>query len=444
MHETSIKYWKLPVKILWLVAITSQLECATAHAEDVKPTKTVTVAKTDVPDLPPIRVSLDDWPWWRGPTGNNHSVVARPPLEWSDTKGVVWKVAVPGRGHASPCIWGQRIFISSADEEAKIQFLICYDRESGKRLWRTDLRQGGFMQPDTKNSHASATPACDGRYVFVPLMNGGDVWVIAVDIQGRLAWEHRIGKYQNNNGYASSPVIFRDLVVVASDNEADSVLVGLERSTGRVAWQTERPRQPNTASPIVGHVAGRPQLFLNGSYLLASYDPATGRKLWSVEHETQVAACTAAWSDTHVISSANHPVKDMLCVRADGSGDVTETHIAWRDRKANTYVPSPIVLGHQVFVVIDSGIAFCRNLETGDVLWKKRLSGAFSASPVLAGGHLFVTDEKGTTFVLHASDKFELVAKNEISEPTFSTLAICDERIYLRTLHHLYCIGGGR
>ena len=440
MGEIRIKIWTIGVSILWLSVLDSSLECVTTRADNLSSTGKKTTLSSDTVGDFPIAISQDDWPWWRGPDSNNHSNMGQPPLKWSNTDGVVWKVAIPGRGHASPCIVGKRIFISRADEESEIQFLVCYDRASGKRLWRTDLKRGGFMQPNMKNSHASATPACDGRYVYVPLMNGGDMWVIAVDMHGGLVWEHRIGEYKNSIGYAPSPVLFENLVVVASDNEADSVLVGLERATGRVVWQTDRPSVPNAASPVVAHVAGRSQILINGAYLMASYDPMTGRMLWHVNHATEVAACTAVWSDAHVISSGNHPVQDMLCVRADGQGDVTETHVTWRDHKANTYVPSPVVSGQLVFVVIDSGVAYCRHLESGKVLWKQRLSGAFSASPVLADGHLYVTDEKGTTFVVNAEEEFQLIAKNKIPEPTFATLAICGTRIYLRTLHHLYCI----
>ena len=442
MRKTIIERQGITVNSLCLAAIMSLVMHPTMRADDLDTAGKVAFPQPDTRLTVAIKVGSDDWPWWRGPKSDNHARVKQPPIYWNDTQGVHWKVAIPGRGHACPCIVGDRIFISSADEKKEIQFLVCYDRRSGKRLWRKDLKHGGFMTVNSKNSHASATPACDGQHVFIPLMNGGNMWVVAVNIHGHLVWQRRVGKFEHSNGFSASPVLYENLVIVCSDNDADSILVGLDRSTGRVIWKTQRPAESNSATPVVGHIAGRPQLLLNGSYMMSSYDPLTGQRIWYVKHQTIVAACSAAWSNKHVVASANHPEKDMLCIRANGHGNVTKTHITWRDRKANTYVPSPVVDGQRVYVVIDSGIAYCRNLETGDIVWKNRLAGTVSASPVLAGNYLYVTNEEGTTFVLRASDNFALVATNHIPETTFASLAICSDGLFLRTSHHLYCVRG--
>lgn len=389
-------------------------------------------------DLP---CNAGDWPCWHGPRRNNHSADREPPTHWSRESRIAWKSEISGRGHASPCVFGDRIFIASADEETETQFLVCYERTDGQQVWRTDLHHGHFPPKNGKNSHASGTPACDGRLVIVPFVNADKLSVSAVDLDGYVAWPVSVGEYSHANGYGASPVLFHDLVILASDNTAEPLLVALNRMTGDVVWRTARRSSDNSATPIVAHVAGRWQLLINGAYRVSSYDPATGELWWWVDHQTEVAACTMAFDELFVYASGNVPEKNMLCVRADGHGDVTDTHVHWKTRKSNTYVPSPLICDDLLFVVIDSGVAFCRDAHSGDVIWKQRLGGDFSASPVLAGGNVYAISEDGATHVFRAGRKFELVAKNDLGERCLATPAICGGSIFIRTEGHLYCIG---
>jgi outer membrane protein assembly factor BamB len=383
----------------------------------------------------------EDWPCWRGLNGDNHSDSQHPPVEWSATNNVLWKAAVPGIGHASPCIVGERIFLASADEPTETQFVICLDRRNGQQLWRVDLHQGKLPPKHEKNSHASATPACDGRFVFLLLANADQLWASAVSVDGKLAWQKSVGGYKHANGYGSSPAMFGQLLIAANDNEIDPSLAALDRLDGHIVWQVKRPTSDNSATPVVAKVAGRPQLLLNGANAVVSYDPATGDEIWSVNHATEVAACTIAFDDLCVYASGNVPDKLMLGIRADGQGDVTDANVLWSTHEANTYVPSPLLCGKLLFVVVDSGTAYCRDARSGEVLWKHRLGGSFFASPVAAGGNVYAANDTGITYVFRAANEFELVAQNDIGESCIATPVFSGDRLYLRTISALYCIG---
>jgi outer membrane protein assembly factor BamB len=383
----------------------------------------------------------EDWPCWRGPNGDNHSCSQHPPVEWSASNNVLWKAAVPGLGHASPCIVGDRIFLASADEITQTQFLICLDRRNGQQLWRVDLGQGKLPPKHEKNSHASATPACDGCFVYLLLANADQLWASAVSVDGKLAWQRSVGDFKHVNGYGSSPAMFGQLVIVANDNEIDPSLAALDRSDGHIVWQVKRPTSDNSATPVVATIAGRPQLLLNGANAVVSYDPATGDEIWRVNHSTEVAACTIAFDDSCVYASGNVPDKFMLGIRADGRGDVTNANVLWSTHEANTYVPSPLICDQLLFVVVDSGTAYCRDARSGEVLWKHRLGGSFFASPVAAGGNIYAVNDTGITYVFRGANSFELVAQNDIGESCVATPVFAGDRLYLRTVSALYCIG---
>lgn len=383
-----------------------------------------------------------DWSCWRGPHRDNKNPNATPPLRWGKSDNIAWRAAVPGSGHSSPCVAGGDVYITTADEKGETQTLLAYDRRSGELHWQTVLHQGGLMPKHEKNTHASATPACDGKRVYVPMMNGGHLWLSAVETNGRLAWQTKIGKYQNGNGYGSSPVLYESLVIVSNDNQAEPSLVGVDGNRGTIVWRADREPSSNSATPIVGRVAGRPQLLMNGAGSVSSYDPVTGERLWFVNHKTEVAACTMAFDDSRVYASGNVPEKEWLCVRADGEGDVADSHVAWRTNKRVTYVPSPLVDQGRLFFVTDGGMAFCLDAASGDEIWKHRLTGSFIASPVLAGNRIYATAENGATFVFAAGPDYEEQARNEVGETCYATPAISGDRIFLRTLKHLYCIGG--
>jgi outer membrane protein assembly factor BamB len=388
--------------------------------------------------------SPNDWPWWRGPSGDGVSTDTRVVTEWSKTKNVVWKTAVPGRGHSSPVLWGARVFLTTADEGSQTQSVLALDRNTGKTLWTTVAHKGGLMNKHGKNSHASATSACDGERVYSVFINSDALHVTATSLDGKILWQSSPGPFRSEHGYGSSPVLYKSLVIVNGDNLSGCFIAALDRKTGKQVWKTPRKttgRHGSYATPIVAKVAGRTQLLLHGMETMSSYDPDTGKLLWSCAGPTEVTACTVAFNDKLVFASGGYPDKEILAIRPDGSGDVTKTHVAWRSRKGVTYVPSPLYHDGHLYVVNDGGVTSCFAADTGDQVWQERLEGSFSASPVLAGGNFYVTNEAGRTFVFKAGPKFQLIAQNDLADGGFATPAIVGGQIFLRTEHNLLCIG---
>lgn len=396
---------------------------------------------------PAVKIGQNDWPWWRGPTLNGKSSGKAPPTEWNQKKNVVWKSPIPGRGYSTPSILGNRIFISTADDEAQTQSLLCLDRKNGKQLWKKQIHKGKLPRAHRKNSHASASPACDGELIFVAFAVDDAIFVTAVDSDGNQKWQERVGSFKSEHGFCGSPVIYKSVVVVCGDSLQGSFISGIDRASGKSLWRTSRkdgPAHGNYAAPIVGVVAGRPQVLISGQLRVDSYDPMTGERLWTVDGTpAAVIANTMTFDGDYVYASGGYPEKATLCIRADGKGDVTETHIEWRRDQLITYVPSPIVHNGRIYMVNDGGIALCLNSKTGKEIWRDRIDGAFSASPILAGDYLFCPSEDGTTHILKIGNKFERVASNDLGSGIFASPVICGGQLFLRTKEHLYCIGKG-
>jgi len=394
-------------------------------------------------ELPPVEQTADNWPWWRGPTFDGKAPEDQtPPTTWSETKNLVWKTQLPGRGHGSPSIWENRIFLATADEETEIQSMLCYDRTTGDKLWQKEIHRGGFMHMHPKNSHASATPAVDGERVFIQFMVQGGIWMTAIDFDGEILWQKKVGPFKTVHGFGPSPLLYKSVVIVAGDNPDGSFLTALSRKSGEVVWQTARPNHQSFSCPVVAEVAGREQLLITGPFNVASYDPTTGEELWTCKGPTDVAANTVVWDDEFVYASAGFPQKNLLCIRADGSGDVTETHLVWQQRGKATYVPSLLIHEGLLYMVNDVGLVQCFESKTGEVVWREKLRGGFSSSPTLAGGNIYVVNEAGRAFVFKPGRQFELVAENELdTNGGFATPVFLDSRIYLRAPDSLYCLG---
>lgn len=392
------------------------------------------------PARPTPRPGAGDWPWWRGATFDGKAA-GNPPLTWSASKNIRWRTAIPGRGHASPIVCGKLVYLLTADEKAEEIRLLALDRDAGRLRWTSLLHKGGFIHRHQKNSHASATPACDGRRLYCVAAVQDAVWVTAVDLRGKVVWQEQAGPFASQHGYGSSPVLYGELVIVAGDQDGPGYLAAFSRASGKLVWRVRRYGSPSYGTPIVLRVAGRDQLLLAGCSTTAAYDPASGEQLWSCEGPSEVAACTMCAEGDLVIASGGYPESNLLCIRADGRGDVTGSHVVWTTTEAITYVPSPLVHDGLLFVVNDKGIATCWSLAEGKVYWRQRLGGSFSASPVLAGGRIYAADEAGTTHVFDASRQYRLLARNELSEGQLATMAVCGDAIYVRTTAAAYCIG---
>lgn len=386
-----------------------------------------------------VTVADGDWPWWLGTNGNGNAVGQLPPLTWSNERNVLWRTRIPGVGHATPILWGNRIFISTAEEENKTQSLLTYDRKTGNLQWTTVVHRNGYMRKHHRNSHASSTPACDGDRVYVVYAAHLGVWVSAIDLEGNIIWQTEAGPAQSDHGYGSSPVLYKSLIIVTADVRSGSFITALDRLTGKIVWRTLRGRGSSYGTPKVAKVAGRDQLLLAGAQEVNSYDPESGKRIWWCHGPAKRTANTVAWWGDMVIATGGYPQQAVLAIRADGSGDVSDTHVQWKD-DLKLYVPSPLVVGNRLVAVRDNGVIQCLDLETGERLWRRRLGGDFFASPVAVGSHVFVPNAQGTTFVFRVEDKFELVGKNDLGQGCYASPVICDGQLFLRTEQELFCI----
>jgi len=413
---------------------------AGVHAADCAPT-----AANGRMELAPT-----DWPWWRGP--NRDGIAAReqePPLRWSETENVIWKAPVSGRGHGSATVVGNQVFLATADEQKEVQSVLCFDRQTGKQLWKTDVHTGGFSKKgeNQKGSQASITVACDGERLFVNFQNSGAIHATALDRDGKQLWQKKISDFVSHQGFGASPAIYQSLVIFSADNKGGGAIAALDRVTGDTVWRHERPKVPNYTSPVILKAAGKEQLVFTGCDLVSSFEPLTGKKLWEVSGATTECVTSTVTDGSVIITSGGYPKNHLSAVRADGSGKV-----AW-ENSTRVYVPSLLIRGGVLHAVTDDGVAMCWQTDSGKPLWKSRLSGTFSASPVLVGDTVFAVNEGGKAFVYKPGrESMELIAENQLGTEVFATPTICGGRIYLRVASQqegqrrefLYCLGTGK
>ncbi len=405
--------------------------------------------ESDKKPAEPITFSATDWPWWRGPQRNGIAAAEqKPPLTWSDSENVLWKSPVVGRGHGSPTVVGDQVFLTAADHDREIQSVLCFHRGTGERLWQADIHQGGFgevlKKGNSKSSLASSTVACDGTRVYVNFLHAGAIYTTALSRDGKQLWQTKITDYVLHQGFASSPAVYQSLVIVSADNKGTGAIAGLDRATGTIMWKIERPKLPNYTSPIILNVAGREQLLFSGCDLVTSLEPLTGKKLWEIKGSTEECVTSTVTDGKHIFTSGGYPKNHLSAIMADGSGKV-----AW-ENGSRVYVPSMLVRDGFLYSVLDAGVAMCWKCDTGEKVWEGRLGGTFSASPVLVDEHLFATNEAGQSFIFKATPAaFELLAENQLGDEVFATPTICGSRIYMRVAklaegkrqEWLFCLG---
>ena len=374
--------------------------------------------------------SPGDWPWWRGPHRNGHAnKVQQPPTKWSEGENIVWKRPIPGRGHASPIVVGDHLYLPTADRKRNVQTVLCLNRDTGETIWETVVHRGGIMKKNQKASQASSTIACNGQQLFVNFLNDGAVYTTALSRDGQQQWQHKICDYVIHQGYASSPAIYKNLVIVSADtkHQKGGAIVALDQETGEERWRQSRPSMPNYPSPVVLTAAGKTQVILTGCELVSSFDPDTGEKLWEIEGATTECVTSTITDGNLVFSSGGYPDNHVAAIHADGSGKV-----AWRNGD-RVYVPSMLLKDGYLYAILDAGIAACWNASNGKEQWKKRLGGTFSSSPVLVGDHIYAIDENAKMTIFHANpERFEKVAVNQLEGDSFSTPTIAGSRIFLR------------
>jgi outer membrane protein assembly factor BamB len=391
-------------------------------------------------------VHAENWPVWRGPRLDGTSLETNIPVHWSASNNLAWKTPLPGAGHASPIVWEDHVFTVAALAGTQERTLLCLDRRTGQMLWQKTVLVSLLEKKHTLNSHASSTPATDGRLVFTVFLDGREAVVTAHDFSGQKAWVARPGPFASMHGFCSSPILFEDKVIVNCDHDGDGYIVALERATGRPLWRIDRPNKTRSyCAPLIRAMAGHTQMVLSGSKCVASYDPHDGHQLWIIDGPTEQFVASPVFSDRTKLLyiTGGFPDHHILAIRPDGEGNVTQSKIVWRTTKGVAYVPSPLVAGDYFLVVSDSGVAHCFDAVSGAIVWSERL-GEHHASLVSANGLVYFLNDDGVMNVVKPGPAFERVARNELGEKTFASPALSQGQIFLRGDKHLFCIRTSR
>ncbi len=405
----------------------------------------LTAADKGIADFP--KLSADrDWPWWRGPSRNGVAVGSAP-SEFGDDKNLVWKTPVPGRGHSSPIVVGDRVFLTTADEAAKVHSVLIFDRASGKQLSKIDINTGAFPTSNhPKNTEATPSIACDGERIFAAFYHHDSVEAVALDLNGSIIWKQKVGAFRPTKyeyGYAPSPIIYQNTVIITGEYDGPSFIKALDRATGKEVWAISRPNNITFSTPVVAHVAGKDQMLISGAEKIVSYDPASGKQLWETAGTTFATCGTMVWDGDMVFASGGYPKAETVAVNAKTG------KLIWKNNQ-KCYEQSMLAHAGHVYGYTDNGVLFCWRAADGKELWKQRLSGPVSASPVLAGGNIIMADEQGTFYVVRPNpEKFDPVAKNQVGNDSFASPAACGGQLFLRVAQRgdggrqefLYCFG---
>lgn len=426
-------------------------------------------------------VSAQNWPSFRGPNASGVAEGKPLPVAWDAAKSsnVLWKTPVPGLSHASPVVWGNKVFVITAvsedagasfnpknrgiglaSDEAKHSWRIyCLDKSSGKVLWERTAHEGvPRARRHVKATQANSTPVTDGRTV-VALM--GSEGLFAYDFNGKQLWKQDLGVLNpglwadptSSWGHASCPVIYKNLVIVQADGHKQSFIAAYDLKTGKQVWRVERGEITSWSTPTIYEGKPRAELIANGGRFIRAYDPLTGKELWRFsDQDTQVKMQAPLVAHGLIYVTGGNPAgRAMYAFRPGASGDIslksgaeTSPFLAWKTTSGSPYTPTPIIYGEHLYTVADNGVFAAYDAKTGARLYQERLPSTFSASPVASGGKLYVSSEDGDVYVVRAGPKFELLSTNPMGEALMSTPAISDGMLIIRSSGHLYAVGGSK
>ena len=392
-----------------------------------------------------VYLAAEDWPEFRGPGGQGHSAQRDLPLEWSESQNVAWKVPVPGMGWSSPVVGAGRVWVTTAtgDREVSLRAL-AFDLVTGREVVNVEVfRLRNLRSINPKNSWASPTPVLDGDRVYVHFGADGTA---ALTTSGEIVWTAKF-PYDSQHGAGGSPVVYGDLLVFNGDGYDTAFVVALDKRTGKIRWKSGRrhPFSQAYTTPLVIRVGERDQLLSVGAFRATAYDPQSGKEIWRVGYGdgfSNVPRPVFAHGLVYIATGFQQPA--LIAVRPDGSGDVTGTHLAWTVQRGVPLTPSPLVVGDELYMVNDGGIASCLDAKTGAVHWQQRLGGSYSASPLFADGRIYFPSESGVTTVIAPGATFRKLAVNALDGALMASMAVADQSFVIRSDKHLYRIAASR
>jgi outer membrane protein assembly factor BamB len=394
-----------------------------------------------------------DWPAWRGPHHDGTCDETGLPVKWSATEGIAWKAELPDRGNSTPVVVGDKLFITQCTESTGRRELWCFDKKTGKSLWKSGITYKEQEPTHGTNPHCSASPATDGERVIVSFASAG---LYCYDMSGKEVWHRDLGPQHHIWGNGASPVIVGDVCYLNHGPGEHTTLYALDKKTGKTLWQNAEPIRPESSEgkagfygswsdPVPAVIDSKAQLLMSWPYRVCSLDPQTGKEHWTCDGLNPLVYTSPLFSEGIVVSMGGYSGK-ALAVKAGGSGDVTETHRLWHHPKSPQRIASGVIHEGKIYILNDPGIAQCIDLKTGEQIWNERLKGPGPtgqnwSSLVLSEGNLYAVNQGGDAFVLKASPKFELVSTNPMGEKVIASIAVSDGHLFIRGHKHLFCVG---
>lgn len=425
-----------------------------------------------------ITISAQNWPSFRGPNASGVAEGTDPPTTWDleKSQNVLWKTSIPGLSHSSPIIWDNQIFVITAissnpkppyspkdrgidlatDETKQTWMIYALDKRNGRVLW-TDKPYEGVPRAKrhVKATQANATPVTDGRYVVALFGSEG---LACYDLKGKLSWKQDLGVLnpglwddkESSWGHASSPIIYRDLVIVQADGHKQSFIAAFNLKDGKQAWRVERNEITSWTTPTIYQGKNRVELIANGGRYIRGYDPLTGKELWRfADNNTEVKMQAPQIAhDLIYITGGYPPGRTMYAFRPGAVGDISlkpgeekNAFLAWTTPKGSPYTPTPIIYGDLLYVLADNGVLSAYDAKTGENIYQQRLPTSFSASPVAADGKLYLSSEDGDVFVVKAGRQYELISRNTMGQALMATPALTDGMLIVRAGDAIYALG---
>lgn len=399
----------------------------------------------------------ENWPAFRGPTGQGTSSETDLPLKWTATENVRWKAEVPGEAWSSPIVWEDHVFVTTATDGGKSCRVLAFDRATGKELWNTEVFTQETLRKEQRNTYATPTPCTDGERVYAEFGGGG---IAAVDFEGNVAWANDDFPFYSRHGLGNSPVLHEGLLIMSHDGSTratgdeekvgwqkpwdKSFLLALDSKTGEVAWKTGRgTSRIGHVSPIVWKGGDGKAVVISGAGdVVQGFDPRTGDLLWTHKNEGEGVTPGYVIVDGLVVTASGWGGRESTkAFKLGGTGDLGETAIAWEEKKGMPHLSSYVAVDDRVHWVSDDGVAWCVDAATGETVWRERLGRNFAASPLAAAGRIYFTGDDGKTMVVEAGPTFKVLAENPLGERVQASPAASQRNLFIRTERHLYCIG---
>ncbi len=384
-------------------------------------------------------IQAGDSPQFRGPGGEGHSTEKNLPLTWSESENIKWKADIDGLGWSTPSIEGSQVWLTTATDEGKSLRVVCLDKATGTVLHNVEVFKHETPGPiHKKNSYASPSVVIDGDRVYAHF---GKLGTACLDRNGKVLWTSE-QKYNHRHGPGGSPVVFENLVILACDGGDIQYVIALDRATGNEVWKTKREGAMAYSTPLLIQVDGKPQLVSTGGEWAMGYEPKTGKEIWRFRYPKGYSNVPRpVFGQGLVFLCSGYDKPWLYAVKPTGEGDVTETHMAWKLERGAPLNPSPLLLGEDLYIVSDNGIAQCLDAKTGEQKWMQRVGGNFSASPLLADGRIYLLDEGGKTYVIEPNKtEYKELAVNTLPGRTQASIAAADGALFLRTDKSVYRI----